>query len=230
MFKKDIVRFTACCISGLFLFGCADSRTAATESAEETTMVPTSQAPHAPASDETQDPLLPEYVCTEDDPLLQGICEYLVSEHGNTDMMDGNVYIPVPVILKTEESGQEVLVYGVFWDFWYEQKGDTLFCTRGGANTGRIRMIREGTSLTVSEFEKVRDGGDFIVDLKQLCGEDTRLYDTFLTKETREDLREQRRIHIISQYVSDNGLSVSSYQDSGWEPVGLTPQTDDPAL
>lgn len=232
--KCIIAAAAAVCMAGLSLSGCADGQAGAFGSTTETSIHQSSQPDGLkesisqaddrqdeddPASHTEPDFALPGYVYTGDDPALQGICEYLISE--NADKMDGDVYIPVPVILKTEELDQEVLVYGVFWDFWYEQQGDNLFCTGGGSDTGRIRMLREGPALTVSEFEKVRDGGDFVVDLKRICGDDTQLYDTFLTKETREDMREQRRISLVTQYIDDNELPINSYQDYGWEPVRL---------
>ena len=158
---------TAFCLAAVLLIGCAGSRAQEPGSSADTTVSQSStvdrikdESAAESQRDHEEKTVLPPYVYTGDDPVMAGISQYFVSQ--KQDVLGGTVYIPVPVILKTEELEQEVLIYGVFWSFWYEQQEDTLFCVRGGGETGRIRMIRKDSGLTVSGFEKVRDGGDFL--------------------------------------------------------------------
>lgn len=163
--------------------------------------------------------VLPEYVYTGGNPYIEAISAYFTAERGEKEAEA--VYILVPVILKVEESGDETLVYGCFWDFWYEKEEKNLFCINGSGSTGRLRLKHEKDAYDVVAFERARDGGYFTEDLKEICGEDSALYGAFLTKETREDRREELRKELIKQYVWDNRLEIESYQDFGWEPVML---------
>lgn len=179
---------------------------------------------------------LPPYSYSGDDIYMKGICEYFsalseeerewqkkfaVSEGKGSDI----VYIPVPVIMKTETKDDKVYVYGRFWDMWYALDEKNLYCLGGGENAGRLEMTKQDGIFKVTGFEKVRDGSYYPEDWKRLCGEDRDLYERFFTKEEREDRREMVRGELILQYAQNNGLDIESYQDFGWDPV-LLPEPD----
>lgn len=133
---------------------------------------------------------LPPYSYSGDDIYMKGICEYFsalsederewqkkfaVSEGKDSDI----VYIPVPVIMKTETKDDKVYVYGRFWDMWYALDGKNLYCLGGGENAGRLEMTKQEGIFKVTGFEKVRDGSYYPEDWKRLCGEDRDLYERF---------------------------------------------------
>lgn len=175
---------------------------------------------------------IPPYTYSGDDIYMKGICEYFcelsederewqkeyaVSEGKGTDI----IYIPTPVIMKTEAVGDKVFIYGRFWGMWYALDGTNLFCISGGENAGRLEMTGEKGVFQVTGFEKLRDGSYYGEDWKRLCGDDRELYERFFTKEEREDRREVIRREMILQYAQDHGLDIETYQDFGWEPVRL---------
>lgn len=178
---------------------------------------------------------LPFYRYTGGNGYIKSVCDYFCglangdeeqiklqkqlaySEGKGTDI----VYIPVPVIMKTEEADGRIYLYGTFWDMWYALDGTNLYSLSGGENTGRLELTQENGEFRVTGFEKIRDGGDYAEDWKRLCEEDQTLYHRLFTKEEREDRRDLIRGEMILQYARDNGLDIRSYQDYGWDPVKL---------
>lgn len=231
--KKRIRIWGAICILAAFAVGCANTK--AEETAEKT-KPPAATVSVEDEESEMEEPtagvgenlpadaellsVLPKYTYTGGNPYIETISAYFAEDRGEKEAEA--VYIPVPVILKVEEGRDETLVYGCFWDFWYEKEEKNLFCINGSGSTGRLHLEREKDSYKVTAFERARDGGYFSEDLKAMCGEDRALYEEFLTKETREDRREELRRELINRYAEDNGLEIESYQDFGWEPVLLS--------
>lgn len=215
--NKRIRIWSIICIFAAFAAGCINAKPSETA---ERTEIPASIAGSEDRESEADlSSISPKYIYTGGNPYLEAISAYFTAECGEKET--GAVYIPVPVILKIEENKDETLVYGCFWDFWYEKEEKSLFCINGSENTGRFHLKRRENAYEVTYFQQVRDGGDYTEDLEELCGEDRALYNAFLTRETREDRREELRRDLISQYVRDNRLEIESYQDFGWEPVML---------
>lgn len=168
---------------------------------------------------------LPQYAYTGKNPYIKAICQYFckkeeLEQEQYPDRKD-SIYIPVPVIMKVQKEGEEVFVYGTFWDMWYTLEEHNLYCQSGGENTGRLKLVKQDETFVVTEFEKIRNGGDYPEDWKKLCGEDQELYERLFTKEEREDRREQIRGEQIRQYAIENELSIETYQDYGWEAKKL---------
>lgn len=200
------------------LWGCSK---ADTELLYPETAAVQSEADKTKAAESLKQPggSLPLFQYSGVDPYERAACEYFVSiaAHKEPDWL----YIPAPNILKTEKIGNQVFVYGSFYDFWYSQEDTILFCKRGGENTGRLCMEMAEGALQVTGFEQVRDGGDYAEDWERLCGDDRELYEALFDREIHEGKREKIRKELISQYVQDHDLAITSYQDYGWEPVKL---------
>ena len=180
---------------------------------------------------------LPAYTYRGENQYLVGICRYFtelaVKEEASiagravsAGLKADVVYIPIPVIMKTEDVGNQVFVYGRFWDMWYALDGTSLYCVSGGENAGRITMEQNEDGYRVTGFEKIGDGRAYQEDWKRLCGNDQELYDKFFTEEEQIDHREEVRKDLILQYVEDTGLNIESYQDHGWGPKLLN-ETDE---
>ena len=231
--KKRIRIWGAICILAAFAVGCANTKS---EKTAEKTEPPAATVSGGDEESEMEEPMagvgenlpadaellsvLPKYTYTGGNPYIEAISAYFAEECGEKEAEA--VYIPVPVILKVEEGRDETLVYGCFWDFWYKKEEKNLFCINGGGSTGRLHLEREKDSYKVTAFERARDGGDFSEDLKAMCGEDHALYEEFLTKETREDRREELRRELINRYAEDNGLDVYKRQIT-YVPSGVRP-------
>jgi hypothetical protein len=81
-----------------------------------------------------------------------------------------------------------------------------------------MEVVRNGDEYTVREFEAVQDGGNFESSARDIFEES---YDDFMKVNGDSDTREKLRAQGLADYVKMNGLSVTKYQDEGWDPVEL---------
>ena len=100
---------------------------------------------------------LPQYAYTGKNPYIKAICRYFckkeeLEQEQYPDRKD-SIYIPVPVIMKVQKEGEEVFVYGTFWDMWYTLEEHNLYCQSGGENTGRLKLVKQDETFVVTEFE-----------------------------------------------------------------------------
>ena len=155
------------------------------------------------------------------DPAECAVWKYLAEDvAANYDKPEGAVTVPVVQIVKTDTDGEdgETTFYGVFWVNNYVIEGDTLKCVSGGSHPGKIEVVRNGDEYTVKEFEAVKDGGEFEPSARDIFEES---YDDFMKVNSDDDAREKLRAQGLADYVKTNGLSVTKYQDEGWDPVEL---------
>jgi len=127
-----------------------------------------------------------------------------------------DVTIPVVNILAVDSSqSNETLVWGSFWVFNYEFRGDTLFCVSGGDHSGLAHLQQaEDGSYFVKKLEVVEDGAKFTKSAKKIFGKH---YKSFMKIYSDKNVREKKRAETIRDYVKANGLSITKYQDYGWE-------------
>ena len=129
------------------------------------------------------------------------------------------ISIPVVTIIKKEEGEDgDTHICGDFWVDNYKVDGDTLVCVSGGAHPGMAHIAKDGDTYKVVDFEGVKDGGDFEPSAKEIFGDD---FDKFMEVNGDSDAREALRAKGIADYVKTNGLSVTKYQDEGWDPIEL---------
>ncbi len=136
------------------------------------------------------------------------------------------VSIPCPVIIEEDFSDKsDIKVYGNFWIFNYDQKGDILENTSGGSYPGCIHVkSTDGGGFEVVSMDIVADGSDFDESARKIFGDH---YDKFMKEGQDEKLREQTRAQIIANYVAANNLNITAYQDYGWDPVPLPEENID---
>ena len=133
---------------------------------------------------------------------------------------EGVISVPVVQIVKTDKDDEdgEVDFYGEFYVNNYKIEGDTLKCVSGGSHPGKMEVVKDGDTYVVKEFEQVKDGGAFESSAKDIFEES---YDDFMKVNGDADAREKLRAQGLADYVKTNGLSVTKYQDEGWDPVDL---------
>ena len=152
------------------------------------------------------------------DPVEAAAYQYMVEEMSkNYDEAD--VSIPTVTIVAEDLTNEnDVVCYGDFWIDNYNIEGDTLKCVSGGNYPGVMHMKKDGDGYVVSQMDLVADGGDFDQSAKELFGD---YYDDFMTVYSDSDARDELRRITVTDYVHFNGLSVTQFQDEGWDPIEL---------
>lgn len=166
---------------------------------------------------------LPAYEYHGDDMQEAAIIDYFLKENAD-DRSYGEVSIPAFCIFQSEvDTDDRIKVYGNFWMFTYSRQGTTLFCESGGETPGVIYLKKDGDHYIVDEFDRVGDGSDYAEDIERICDGNKALKEQYFsaTDAGKEPLK-TRRLWYISNYVKDNGLDITAYQDYGWEPVMLS--------
>ena len=197
--------------------------TETTETTEEEAAEESSEATEI-AAEESSAANLPAYEYPGPELFYYVLYQYLVDElAGNYPQSD--VSIPCPIIMTIDESDKaDIKVYGDFWIFNYNLEGDTLMNSSGGAYPGCIHMKCDESGYEVTSMEVVGDGSDYEPTAKKIFGD---LYDELYKVTADEKGREEIRAQIIANYVAANNLSITAYQDFGWDPVPLPEENID---
>ena len=159
------------------------------------------------------------YSTAEDNYLESAVSAYIVDNIAPL-YAKGEVSIPVVNILAVDSSKvDETLVWGSFWVFNYELHGDTLFCVSGGEHPGlaHLQKSKDGKYL-VKKIDVVEDGAGFTKSAKRIFGKH---YESFMKAYSDEAFRENKRAQGIRDYVRNKNLSVTKYQDYGWEAKSI---------
>lgn len=160
------------------------------------------------------------YYYTGNDPIEQTVFHYISDELGkNYDESD--VTIPSPIIIAKDDSNKDdILVWGIFWIENYNLEGDTFKCVSGGAYPGLMHMKTAETEsgYDVTSFDAVEDGAGYDESAKKIFGDK---YDQFVKADADSDAHNKLRAELISEYVKDNNIPATKYQDEGWDPVEL---------
>lgn len=141
------------------------------------------------------------------------IDRYLVDEIGK-QYAKGEHCVPFHHIVAVDErNADDILIWGDFWVFNYNQVGDTLKCVSGGSHPGLMQVAQTENGFEVKAFEQVEDGSNFLPTAKKIFGDK---YDAFQAINSDEKNREILRAEVLGNYVKKQGLSVTLYQDYGW--------------
>ncbi len=144
---------------------------------------------------------------------LSTIDSFLVNELGKL-YAEGEYCVPTYTIVDVDsQKADDILVWGDFWVFNYNQAGDTLKCVAGGSHPGLMHLRKAGESYEVTAFEQVEDGSNNLPTAKKIFG--TR-YDAFHTINSDEEAREATRATGLAEFVKKHGIKASLYQDYGW--------------
>ena len=151
--------------------------------------------------------------CGQEVSYFPAIDRYLVEEIGRY-YAQGEHCVPLRNIVAVDEShAEDILVWGDFWVFNYNQAGDTLKCISGGSHPGLMHMRQTEKGYEVTAFDRVADGSDFLPSAKKIFGD---RYDTFQAVYSDDVAREKLRSEGLAAYVRQKGLAVTLYQDYGW--------------
>ena len=150
------------------------------------------------------------------------IDRYLVNEIGKY-YADGEHCVPIHSIVTVDErNGEDILIWGDFWVFKYNQVGDTLKCVSGGSHPGRMHIRQTENGFDVTGFDQVEDGSNNLPSAKKIFGDK---YDAFQTINSDAEAWERLRADGLAVYAKKHNLSVTMYQDYGW-PAKMLPPVD----
>ena len=141
------------------------------------------------------------------------IDRYLTDSIGS-QYAKGEHCVPIHSIVRVDErNSEDILVWGNFWVFNYNQVGDTLKCVSGGSHPGLMHIRQTEKGFEVTAFDQVEDGSRNLPTAKKIFGDK---FDTFKTINSDEKNRERLRAEGLATYAKKNGLAVTLYQDYGW--------------
>ncbi len=152
-------------------------------------------------------------VVKEEASSISAIDRYLTNEIGK-NYAEGEHCVPFHLIVAVDESNAEdILVWGDYWVFNYNQEGDTLKTVSGGNHPGLMHVRQTDAGFEVTGFDQVADGSDNLKSAKQIFGEK---FDAFQAIQSDEQKREQIRAEVLAEYVKSHNLAATLYQDYGW--------------
>ena len=141
------------------------------------------------------------------------IDRYLTDSIGS-QYAKGEHCVPIHSIVRVDErNSEDILVWGDFWVFNYNQVGDTLKCVSGGSHPGLMHIRQTEKGFEVTAFDQVEDGSRYLPTAKKIFGDK---FDAFKTINSDEKNRERLRAEGLATYAKKNGLAVTLYQDYGW--------------
>ena len=144
---------------------------------------------------------------------LSAIDRYLVEEIGK-HYAQGEHCVPIHNVVAIDESNAEdILVWGDFWVFNYNQVGDTLKCVSGGNHPGLMHVRQTDNGFEVNSFDQVEDGSSNLQSAKRIFGDK---YEAYQAINSNKEDREKLRAEGLATYVKKQGLSATTYEDYGW--------------
>lgn len=204
------------------LTACGGGKTADTADTADNTETTEAADTAADTADDQTDPVNgAAFGYSGDDPVQAAVYQYLVEEIApQYELPEGAVSIPIVQIVDEDVDSDdgEAEVKGDFWVFNYVIEGDTLKMVSGGNHPGKMELIQARSGYAVKEFEQVADGSNFEPTARDIFEEH---YDAFMKVNGDANAREDLRKQIIADYVKANNLSVTKYQDEGWDPVDI---------
>lgn len=144
--------------------------------------------------------------------------DYLVNVIGK-NYAEGEYCIPCPIVISTDDGNKnDILIWGDFWVFNYNQSGDTLKTVSGGDHPGLIHLKKTDKGFEVTQFDAVEDGAGNMESAKKIFGNNfNALWELNSNAEKREDIR----MRFVADYVKKHNLQVKLIQDYGWPAVPL---------
>lgn len=144
---------------------------------------------------------------------FEEIDRYLADSIGS-HYSKGEYCVPIHSIVGVDERNTDnILVWGSFWVFNYNQVGDTLKCVSGGSHPGLMHLRQTEQGFQVTAFDQVEDGSSYLPSAKKIFGDK---FDAFQAVNSDEQMREKLRADVLAAYVKKHGLTATLYQDFGW--------------
>lgn len=166
-----------------------------------------------------QEDMLPPFEYSGKNEIMRTACIEALKQESHYYLEKDSVFIPVPLIYKTLQDGDELVVFCNLWGFGYYRNGNMLVCCSGGSMPARLKLkLKKDGTYKVTEFLKAGMGADFGIDIEKFCKEysiSDKIYyqdDKRLEKQTKK---------MIKMYVNDHDLPIQYYKTTGDNPIEL---------
>lgn len=165
-----------------------------------------------------------EYTYTSDNAIETAVFQYAADSL--CQKSDSTISIPFTHILgKDDSKSDDIRVWAYIWSSEYSAKGDTLFMQSGADNSGVLHLKKEGDSYVVKSIE-IPDEANYVEDSKKLFAD---YYDEYEDIHYNQFKSTPLRTKIIADFVKQNGLNFTMYQDYGYDAILLFPdETEKP--
>ncbi len=204
--------------------GCAKSVSAAGEKA---TNGETAEAADAvvPEEETKTEYIYPVYSHKTDDPYYAPACQYIMEKCG-VEFEASDIMLPVVNILRVDDSNPEdIKVWGNFKVYNYAKHGTTLMMRNGGSFPGMIHMKKDGSGGFVGiSMDLVESGTENGPSIEKIFGVDDKLMEAF-RQSNDEKTDKEMILNTIRWYSEDTGIEIAAYEDYGWDPVFIDPNT-----
>lgn len=173
---------------------------------------------------------LPAYTYHGEDPVWAAVVKYMQETDFGFEAPEGGILVPTPIILRTDMAGDEngepaeATVYGNFWIFTYALEGKILKNVSGGENPGVLKLEKKDGEWTVTGAMFAESGDDYDESIQKIFNDDEELVKEYYktTGASEDSVLPQYRRAVLVNYVEENKLDITAYQDYGWDPVSLT--------
>ena len=119
-----------------------------------------------------------------------------MSEVFGKQYAEGEYCVPIHNIVAVDESNAaDILVWGDYWVFNYNQVGDTLKCVSGGSHPGLMHLQQTDKGFEVTAFDQVEDGSSFLPTAQKIFGDK---YEAFQAINSDDKKREKLRADILN--------------------------------
>ena len=136
---------------------------------------------------------------------------------------DSTISIPFYHILHKDDSkSDDIRVWAYIWSSEYSAKGDTLFMESGNDESGLLHLKKEGGSYVVKSFDKP-SFDDFEKEAKELFAD---YHDEYMEIRFNQLMSTPLRTKIIADFVKQNDLKYTMYQEYSHDAILLFPDED----
>ena len=164
------------------------------------------------------------FVYSGSDPYLPAVCAWMTEELGQY-YSSGAITIPEPVILYTDNSNpDDIKIWGDFRIGQYNLDNETLVFAAGGSHPGLLHLKEADDMCTVTGFDAVGEGSDNGPDIERIFGSAPAAagdLPSVLSKINDDGTAEAARKDFLRMYAEASDLSITAYQDYGYDPVSL---------
>ncbi len=162
---------------------------------------------------------LPEFTYTGDNPAIEAIWEYSKIEAMTYYGFGEQVIIPGYVIHKEVQTEDELLVFGNFYEYGFQQMGNVLECTSGGEKPACFHLKETSEGYEVVGVEVAGDGAEYDGKIREFTEGYPGVYELFFSGDP--DACDNAKKEFVSMYVKDNNLDIKYVKDYGWDPIPL---------
>jgi len=162
---------------------------------------------------------LPEFVYAGDNPAIAAIWEYRKTEALASYGFEDQVVLPGYIIYKEVQTEEELLVFGNFYEYGYQQMGNVLESTSGGEMPACFHLKSTADGYEVVSVEVTGDGAMYDEGIREFTEGYPGVYEMFFSGDPNACDNAQKEY--VAMYVKTNNLDIKYMKNYGWDPVPL---------